>query len=517
MQIESLLSEIELLKLKVASADTLIKRELGLRLFYESENSKLLEQLRLVKIQLYGRKSERWESEEQIRLFNEAEVVAKNTKDGDDDDDATVDVKGHTKKRGKRCPLSKKLLREIVRIELPLEERVSGDGSLLREIGKEVSEKLLYEPAKLKVIEYHRIRYGADSGDTGVIAPPVPSIIPKGMATPSLLATIVTDKYADGLPLYRQEEILERLGVYLPRCTMARWVIKSAMACQPIWNILQDWQMASPYMSCDETHVQVLKEKNRKAETKSWMWVRCNPSDNKKIILFDYDPHRSGAVAKRLFLDYKGTLQCDGYEGYNILEGQMGVARIGCNMHGRRKFNEALVAGAKAGHTLAEMGLKFYGNLYDLEERLRPLSFEERHRIRNLEAVPIWKEFKNWAIANRDKVPPQSTIGKAFYYFINQYEYLIGYLKDGSFEMDNGFAERAIKYFAIGRKNWLFSDTEAGAEASSMFYSFVVTAKLNNVNPYEALKKIFEQVPLAKTIEDYERIAEILLTPTLNS
>ena len=507
--IESLLSENELLKLKVASSETLIKRECELRAFYESENARLLEQLRLVKIQLYGRKSERWESEEQIRLFNEAEVEAKNA----EADDSTVDVKGHTKKRGKRGPLPKNLEREIIRVELPPEQRLGEDGKPLKEIGKEVSEKFLFEPAKMKVLEYHRIRYGADSGDTGVIAPPVPSIIPKGMATPSLLATIVTDKYADGLPLYRQEEIFERLGIYLPRCTMARWVIQSAIACQPIWNVLQDRQMASKYMSCDETHVQVLKEKNRKAENKSWMWVRCNPSDIKKIILFDYDPHRSGEVAKRLFLDYKGTLQCDGYNGYNTLEKQAGLIRIGCNMHGRRKFNDALVAGAKAGHTLAEIGLKFYKDLYELEETWKPLSFDERYRERNLHATPIWDKFKNWALEARGKVPPKSKIGEAFHYFLNEYEFLIGYLKDGSFEMDNGFAERAIKYFAIGRKNWLFADTVSGAEASSLFYSFVVTAKLNGVNPYEALKQIFELVPLAKTIEDYERLADILLIP----
>jgi len=509
---ESLLSENELLKLQLASSHTLNNRKDEKIIFYESENARLLEMLRLAKIHLYGRKSERWESEEQIRLFNEAEELAKNAKD-DAEENSTVNVKGHTKKRGKRGPLPKHLQREIVRVELPPEQRLGEDGKPLREIGKEVSEKLLYEPAKMKVIEYHRIRYGADSGDTGVIAPPVPSIIPKGMATPSLLATIVTDKYADGLPLYRQEEILERLGVYLPRCTMARWVIQSAMACQPIWNVLQDRQMASPYMSCDETHVQVLKEKNRKAETKSWMWVRCNPSDIKKIILFDYDPNRSGAVAKRLFLDYKGTLQCDGYDAYNILEKQAGVIRIGCNMHGRRKFNDALVAGAKAGHTMAEVGLKFYKELYELEEIWRPSSFDERYRQRNLHAVPIWEKFKEWAIETKGKVPPQSKIGGAFHYFLNEYDYLIGYLKDGSFEMDNGFAERAVKYFAIGRKNWLFADTVAGAEASSLFYSFVVTAKLNGVNPYEALRQIFELVPLAKTIEDYERLADILLTP----
>jgi transposase len=511
---DSLFSEVESLRNQVVGFEISVQRNQEKILFYESENARLLEMFRLLKIKLYGRKSERWESEEQIRLFNEVEFLAKTSTPGDDDK-TLVEVKGHSKKRGKRLPLSSHLQREIVRVELPLEERVGSDGTVLREIGKEVSEKLLFEPAKMKVIEYHRIRYGADSGDTGIIAPPVVSIIPKSMATPSLLATIVTDKYADGLPLYRQEEIFERLDINLPRCTMARWVMQCSEACMPIWNVLQDRLMASPYLSCDETHVQVLKEKNRKPESKSWMWVRSNPSDVKKIILFDYDPHRSSDVAKRLFADYTGALQVDGNASYNILEKNEKLIRLGCNMHGRRKFKEALVAGSKAGHSLAEIALKFYHELYEIEEKAKEqnLDFKDRHRLRILEAEPIWKMFNAWAIENQSKVPPKSKIGQAFHYFLNEYEYLIGYLKDGAYELDNGFAERAIKYFAIGRKNWLFSDTEDGAQASSLFYSFVITAKINKVNPYEALKKIFELIPTAKTIDDFEKLADILLTP----
>jgi transposase len=505
---ESLFAENELLKLQLASHKTQLQKETERVALYDEEVSRLHEIIRQLKIQAFGPRSERWESEEQIRLFNEAEELAKKPEPKN-----RITVGEHTKARGKRRPLPSGLPREIVRVELPPEKRVNEEGALLREIGKEVSEKFVFEPAQMKVIEYHRIRYGVDSGDTGIIAPPVPSIIPKGMATSSLLSKIVTDKFADGLPFYRQEEIFARLDIDLPRTTMARWVMMASEKCRPIWNILEERLLASPYVSCDETHIQVLKEKNRNPENKSWMWVRCTPGDLKKIILFDYDPHRSGEVAKRLFADYKGSLQCDGYGAYNILENQDGVDRLGCNMHGRRKFQEALSAGASRGHTLAEMGLKFYHDLYEIEEPLKLVNVEERYRVRLLEAVPIWEKFKTWAVDNQGKVPPKSKIGGAFHYFLNEYEYLKGYLKNGLFEMDNGFAERAIKYFAIGRKNWLFSDTENGAEASSLFYSFVVTAKLNGVNPYEALRQIFELVPLATTIDDFEKLADILVTP----
>lgn len=270
--------------------------------------------------------------------------------------------------------------------------------------------------------------------------------------------------------------------------------------------------MASPYVGCDETRVQVLKEDGRPAESQSWMWIRTTPSDSTKIALFDYDPSRSGNVAKRLFAGYKGYLQVDGYGGYNALEKKEGIIRLGCNMHGRRKFHDASL-GSEKGQPLAKVGLDYYHKLNEIEERAKELSWQERFLLREKEATSIWSEMKTWAEKNYAVVPPKSKIGTAFHYFIGEYEYLTAYLKDGMLLFDNGFTERTVKYFAIGRKNWLFSDTVGGAKASSLFYSFVVTAKLNGLNPYDALDRIFTEVPLAKTIDDYERIATYLLSP----
>ncbi len=485
---------------------------------YESENERLLEIIRELKRQRFGPRKERWESEEQACLFNEAEVESRKPEDSEESS-AEVEVKGHTRKRGKRKPLPKELPREVIVLDLPEDEKVSEDGTPLRVIGKEVSEKLFYEPAQIKVIEYHRLRYGADSGDTGKIAAPVPSVIPKGMATPSLLSQIITSKYVDGLPLYRQEKIFDRLNIDLPRCTMARWIVQAAEACQPVWNILEERLMVSPYVSCDETWTQVLKEKGRKAENHSWMWVRATPTAEKKIVLFDYDPYRSGAVAKRLFAEYRGALQVDGYSAYNVLEKQEGLIRLGCNMHGRRRFHTAWKTGSKNGQSLSAEALRYYKKLYELEEKAREkrMSFPGRHELRLNEAVPIWAEFKTWADKNCSKVPPKSKLGEAFHYFLGEYDYLIRYLQDGSFEMDNGFVERAIKYFAIGRNNWLFSDTEDGAHASSLLYSLAVTAHLNETNPYTAFNVLLTELPKAKILEDYERLADFILSGTLIS
>lgn len=504
---QSLFSKIEILENAHEGIRLQLLKEQEKNQHYESETSRLYEIIRELKRLKFGRSSERWESEEQALLFNEAEVEAKNP----EPDESTIEVKGHTKKRGHRRALPANLPREIVEITLPLNEQFADDGTPLKPIGKEISEKLIYEPAKTKVIEYHRYKYGVDSGDYVKTAPPVPSIIPKGIATPSLLAHIIVAKYADGLPLYRQEDIFKREGIDLYRSTMARWVVRCATECRSLWNVLSDRLIESFYVSCDETHTQVLKEKNKTPESKSWMWVRSTPFGKNRIVLFDYDPSRSGDVVKRLFEDYKGFLQVDGYSSYNVLEKKEDIIEIGCNMHGRRYFEKAKTIGSKSGHSFAEVGLKFYKILFDIEEEIRDMPPDERYRIRQERSVPIWSEFKKWSDENYSKVPPKSKIGEAFTYFKNQYEYLIGYLCDGRLEIDNGFVERAIRKFAIGRNNWLFSDTEAGADASALLYSLVITAKINGVNPYKALEIIFTELPKAKTQQDIEYLADIIV------
>jgi len=445
---ENLAIEVEELKVEVSREQERVK-------FLSGENSWLREQIKDLTRSKFGKKSERWETEEQYR-FDEVEVESKKAdfSGGDEDSCPETKVEGHTRKRGHRRPLPEDLDREVVKVELPLGEQVAKDGSPLKVIGWEISEKLKYEPAKTSVVEYHRAKYGVDSGDYEKTAPPVPCIIEKGIATAELLAAIVVGKYADGLPLYRMEDIFLRSGVDLSRGTMARWMIKVAQACQPIWNVLSDRLHEAFYVACDETHTQVLKENGRKAESKSWMWVRSTPYDLKKIILFDYSPSRSGEVAKNLFSDFEGYLQCDGLGSYNCLESEK-VVRIGCNMHARRRFEKATVTGAKPGQSLGAKGLEFYKKIYALEEEIRNLAPEEKFRIRRERAQPPFEEMKVWADVQAPKVPAKSKIGQAIAYFSSEYEYLTGYLKDGRLDPDNGFTERAIRKFAIGRNNWM--------------------------------------------------------------
>ena len=507
-QAEIFFSETEDLKIENQSLKIQVKIEQEKNKNYAEEVERLHEMLAELKRSKFGVKSERWESDEQM-VFNEVEFFSKQAEPASDE---KITVSEHTKKRGHRKPLPTELDREVIVVELPQSEQFTEDGlTPLKIIGYEISEKLSFEPARVKVIEYHRAKYGVDAGDYQKTAPPVPSIIPRSFATPELVASIVTKKYAYGMPLYRIEEMFNEIGVALPRQTQARWVIAHAEAARSVYNILCDRLLASFYVSCDETYTQVLKESGKKAESKSWMWVRSTPHAKNKIILFNYDPSRSAEVAKKLFEEFTGYLQVDGYASYNILENKNGIIRIGCNMHGRRYFEQANTEGAKSGKTLAEVGLKYYQKLYDLEEEFKLLDLDEKQKQRLKKHVPIWDEFKLWVESNIKKVPPKSKIGKAFKYFKNEYENLIGYLKDPRLEMDNGFVERAIRKFAIGRNNWMFSDTEAGAEASALFYSLLCTAKINGVKTYDAMKYLFEQLPKSNLAEDIEHLADIIM------
>lgn len=501
----SLFSENELLRLEVSGLQERVERREKQLCEYDAEIARLHEIIRKLKREAFGPRRERWESAEQILLFYEPEGPKPTI-----DESELVEVKGFKRRRGKRKPLPANLPREVVVIDVAENEKVNKDGSLRRVIGEEISEKLIHEPAKIKVVEYHRLKYSAPDEEPGVIvAPAPPSILPKSIASSSLLAHIITNKYADGLPLYRQEEMFEREGIEIPRNTMARWIVQTSQACLGIWNALEERLMAEPYVSCDETRVQVLKEEGRKPDSQSWMWVRATPAAKEKIVLFDYDPSRSGKVAERLFAEYQGYLQCDGYAGYNAAE-KSGLIRLGCGMHSRRKFFDAKEVGSPKGQGLAADGLRYFKKLFAVEKMAKELSPEDRFGLRQKEAAPIWDEMKTWADKHYEMVPPKSKIGEAFHYLTEQYQYLRNYLLDGRLEIDNGFTERAIKYFAIGRNNWLFADTVGGAEASSVFYSFVVTAKLNGVNPFNALKSVFDEVPLAQTVDDYERISRHL-------
>jgi len=277
----------------------------------------------------------------------------------------------------------------------------------------------------------------------------------------------------------------------------------------PIYNILQDMAFESGYMCIDATGVQVLKEAGRKPQDKSFMWARGSPELG--IVLFDYDVSGGGQVAKQLMTGFKGALQADAHKGYGALD-KNDLLLLGCLMHARRRFHNAWLVGKKK-PGLAADALASFKFLYDKEETYKNLTPQERKTRRDEEIAPSLEAIKEWATMHIPKVQKSSELGNALHYYVNEYEELKAFLADGRYEMDNGWIERTIRKFAIGRNNWLFCDTVEGAHASSLLYSLVITAKLNGKDPFKVMTEIFEKLPHAKTAEDYVKITQLLLSP----
>jgi transposase len=316
-------------------------------------------------------------------------------------------------------------------------------------------------------------------------------------------------KYGDGLPLYRQETILARYGLTISRATLASWMIRLGELIVPLINLLEEVQLGYDVLQMDETTIQVLKEDGRAAQSDSRMWVRRGGPPDKPVILFDYDPSRSGKVAWRLTQDFKGYLQSDGFSGYEAVGKREGVVHVGCLAHARRKFDEALKAqpvGSRGG--LALEGLMLIQKIYRIEKAAREakLSPEQRKQLRDSQARPIWDELRRWLDAKRGHVPPQMLTGKAMTYLDNQWPQLARSRDDGRLEVDNNRCENALRPFVLGRKAWLFSDTPAGAEASARLYGLVETAKANGCEPYAYLRRVFTDLPKATTLAEIEAL-----------
>ena len=472
----------------------------------------LEEENRWLKAQLFGRSSEKSKVEDispdQAWLFNEAEALAAAAETASE----SVTIPAHERHKRGRKKLSPDLPRIEVVHDLPDSEKVCAtDGTALVRIGEEIAEQLHFKPAEVCVIRNIRPKYACPCCRQGVKIAPVPlQLLPKSLATPSLLAQITTAKFVDGLPLYRQEAQFHRLGVPLGRATMAGWMIKlGGTHVVPVINLLNECLLDSPLIHCDETRLQVLK--SDKAPTADhWMWVRAAGPSGRRIILFDYDASRGGAVPLRLLQGYRGILLTDGYEPYANVAAALKLVHAGCLAHARRYFEAARKASAHTADGHARVALEFIRELYRIErslsDRERPCEPKERLRVRAERSAPVTEQFHAWLEALAPKVLPQSLLGKAVLYTLGQWPKLTTFLQHGDVPLDNNRCENAIRPFVIGRKGWLFSDTVKGAVASANLYSLVETAKANGIEPHAYLSLLFAQLPFATTVEDFEAL-----------
>jgi len=460
----------------------------------------LMEQFRLSKHRQFGTSSEKSDYN-QLNLFNEPEVESDVLVPEPD----IVEVERHFRKRKNMVndKLPEDLPIEVVEHDLPEDECVCPecDGNL-HVMGREtIRRELKLIPAKAVVVEHIRKVYACRQCEKDECGVPIVKsavtnpVIKGGFASPEAIAHIATQKFVMGVPLYRQEQEWNRYGINLTRQTMSNWLIKATFDwLEPIYDVFKEILCMRKVLHADETSLQVLREPDKPPESKSYMWLYRTSGDTKNpIVLYEYQPDRKARHPKSFLKNFSGYLHTDGYEGYHDLSHNIRV--VGCFAHARRKFDEALKGMPKKDQpdSLAMTGKKFCDKLFSLERDFADLIADERLQKRQELSKPVFDEFYRWL--NSLSPPPKTGLTAAVVYMRNQREYLERYLEDGRLEISNNRAERSIKPFVIGRKNWLFANTPRGAKASAILYSIIETAKENSINPYEYLTYIFKNAP----------------------
>ena len=473
----------------------------------------ILEQLKLSKRQKFGSSAESiMEGYEQINLFNEAEAERTAFKL-----EPTVEevIKRPSKNKKKSIKDRYKNLEveEIIHT-LPDEEKICNTcGSEMNFMRYDISHKIRIIPAKA-ILEVHKTEvYVCKECDKNGIegnfktAQAEPSLIEKSLATPSLVAYILNQKFCMGLPLYRQEQELRRMNIYLSRQTMANWVIAAAKMLKPLYDKLHKKLVERNILHADETTLEVLKLPNRDTPLNAYMWVyRTSRFEDYPIVLYDYEEGRSGSYPKKFLEDFEGYLQCDGWSGYDKVEN---IKRVGCWVHVRRKFYDALKiqADPKDYSTITGQAFLMIEKLFEAERispdkpsELTEYSLEKIAEARKSVSTKILDEFFEFCDKHQGVSLPKSLTGTAITYALNQKETLMTFLDDPKLELSNNAAERAVKPFVIGRKNWLFCNTAGGANSSAIIYSIIETAKENGLKPFEYLEFLFENIRVGNDV-----------------
>lgn len=470
----------------------------------------LEEQLRLAQQQLYAPRSEKLKD----RVFNEAEQNAATEaaeEDEDEDDASAVPDSGlpaaEPERRGKRGrkPLPADLPR--IRIEYDLADDQKACPccrNAMHRMGEETSEQMHIE-VKASVLQHVRFKYACRHCErtalrTPVVTAPMPAQpLPGSNASAAMIATVMAGKFVDGTPLYRMADALSRFNLRIGRGTLANWVIRPAeLHFTRLYETMRRTLLSQPLIHGDETTIQVLKEHGRAAQSKSFMWVYRSAQDSEQpVVLFEYQPGRGQEYPQAFLAGYKGMLMTDGYNAWRTLDG---VTQLGCLAHARRLFHKALKAQNKPGGRPLR-ALEFFKALYQVETLARSelpdgeTRASYTKRLRRQHSVSMLAAFKTWLEAQAPQVLPESLTGKAVSYTLNQWQYLCRYADDGCAPIDNNVLERDIRPFVIGRKCWLFSDTVAGAKASAVIYSLVLTCRACGVEPYAYLRHVLTEMP----------------------
>ena len=504
-----LASTIAELKASIASLNALVESLKSDNEYLKNNNDLLREENAYLKRKLFGVKSEKMPcSVEQLSLFDEAEQEC--------EPELLEEITYKRAKKKQKGTLEIKLdnLKHVKEVyDIDEKDRICDIcGTKMHRVGEEfVRHEVVYEPAKLYVKDIYRKTYECRNcrkrGKVVMLKAGTPApVIPHSFTSPSVLSQVITDKFVNHMPLYRQEAEWKRLGLDLSRTTMANWlIIASREYFIPIVNRMHEILVEEKYLHADETPIQVLNEPGKPATSKSYMWVYSSIRESSKPIrIFEYKPDRKAENPQKFLEDFNGTLISDGYGSYNNIEGAVNAY---CWAHARRKFYEALPADMKdASDTLAYTGLKKIAKLFAIEKEIDTFPPEDKVKIRQEKSKPLVDDFFSWCANAQNKSLTRSKIGKAIQYALNLEKGLRVYLDDGLVPMTNSLNERNIRPFTVSRKNWLFSASTKGADASASIFSLIETAKANRLSPFDYIEYILEIMPQIDIIQHPEKI-----------
>lgn len=445
--------------------------------------SELETQLAMYKRMQFGQKRERFEGDpNQTSLPFEAEPA-----EVDQQQEVIKEKIEYVRKRPNHKGRAK------LPAHLPVEEieiHPEGDLSEMVCIGKEITEELECEPAKFYIKRYIRYKYAAKNGEGVSIAELPERVIDKGIPGAGLLSMILTGKYMDHLPLYRQKQIFARENIQIPSSTIEGWTRQALKKLEPLYDQLIFDTKSKGYLQVDETPIKVLDSNKKGAAHQGYYWVYHAPLDG--TVLFDYSPTRGGIAAVPMLGNFKGYLQTDGYAVYEKYGKKKEVTHLACWAHARREFEKAL----DNDKVRAEKALLMIQQLYAVERKVKEeqLSADQIKELRLAESLGVINELGKWIFEEIKATLPKSQIGKAMAYAYARWDALSAYLYDGSLQIDNNMVENAIRPVALGRKNYLFAGSHEAAQRAAMIYSFFAICKKHDVNPFNWLKYTLENI-----------------------
>ncbi len=475
---------------------------------------KLQHQLEQLLKQRYGRKGERLDPDQLLLFAREIfeQVASETPPAAPEPTPAPAPTQPRPNGHGRKL-LPASLPRRRVLHDVPPEERLCPDcGAPRQPIGEEVREQLEYVPASLIVLQHVRPKYACAACQAHVvIAERPPEPIDKGLPGPGLMAHVAVSKYADHLPLYRQEGILKRFGVELSRSTLCDWMAVAAGLLRPIVQAMLRRVLLSQVVGTDDTPVKVQDHEGKGIKT-GRLWVYHGDHAHRYTV-YDYTSDRSSEGPERVLRGFRGYLQADAYAAYDRLFAEGSLVEVGCWMHARRTFYEARTSDPERAH----LALAWIVGLYKVEddakeERVQHPEWDDaawytyRYELRLQRSRPILDAIRAWLDAQQPEVLPKSPIGEAISYALNHWNALIRPLEAGFLEIDNGASERALKPVAIGRKNWLFAGSDEGGRSAAVLMSLCTTCKDLEIDPFVYLRDVLARV----STHPNSRIEELL-------